>query len=425
LRADVEAENQSQRERIAADLGVLEGLIKQLSGDLAASSPSATPAAPHYRETESAPTVVAVGEETVATMKSAPILKEEEAEAKPFSEPEPEPVIEPEPLMAESEAETPPEAKIDEPESLLTMEDAAEEISKIVEPSDDAEPLSMELADVENPAEAEPAEEAVAAAPFPDDDDDEDDRMLDIIRVGIETGRVDLYLQPTVTLPERKVRYFEGLTRIRKADESLVMPGDYIPVAKRAALMPLIDNELLVRSVQVLGRLGPDTRIKGVFGNVSMHSLLDPDYFPELIDFMEENANLSENLIFEISQAEMPGLTQVELGCLDTLGALGFTFCLDNVSDMEADFDALNERYFRFVKVSAESFLGAPSRKAADLKRQLDGLGMQLIIEKVEKDGDVADLLDHGIELAQGYLFGEPRPMNLALSRELENAGAF
>ena len=271
----------------------------------------------------------------------------------------------------------------------------------------------------------EPVGPALGEAPasFTDDDDD-DAAMLETIRGGIEQGRVDLYLQPTVTLPDRKVRYFEALTRIRKADDGLVKPRDYMPVAKRSALMPLIDNVLVVRSVQVLRRLGPDAPIKGVFANVSMHSLLDPDYYPELIEFMEENNGLSESLIFEINQSEMQGLTESELSCLDTLGTLGFTFCLDNAGDMDADFDGLSARYFRYVKVSAESFLGGPGRNAADLKRRLDGFGMQLIVKKVKKESDVAELLDHGVELAQGHLFAEARPMNAALSKELEDASA-
>lgn len=298
------------------------------------------------------------------------------------------------------------------------LDEVVEEVELVVE---EEPPLSTSEETVE---ETQEPEAGMPAAAFLDDEEDEDDRMLDIVREGITEGRVDLYLQPTVVLPDRKVRYFEALTRIRTPDDELVLPGDYMPVAKRSGLMPLIDNVLLVRAVQVLRRLGPDTRVKGVFCNVSMHSLLDPDYYPELIEFMEENSSLSENLIFEISQLEMQGLTEAELSCLDTLGALGYSFCLDNVADIEADFASLSDRYFRHVKVGAESFLGGPGRKAADLKRHLDSLGMQLIIEKVEKDGDVAELLDHGVEIAQGYLFGEPRPMNAALSIELEGAGA-
>ena len=394
LRADVEAENRSQRDRIANDLEALEGLIKRLTGELGPGAAQAVSLVP--RSVPSASPGAVTEEKFVIEIGETITLE-------PEHEPEPEPEIEP-------VAEVPVAAMRDEDEPA--QEEEAELPLYAKDEADDDEETTVAAAGDSG------------AAGFVDDDDEGDERMREIIREGIESGRVDLYLQPTVTLPDRKVRYFEALTRIRKSDDELVLPADYIPVAKRFALMPLIDNVLLVRSVQVLRRLGPDTRIKGVFCNVSMHSLLDPDYFPELVEFMEENNSLSENLVFEISQPEMLGLTDAELGCLDTLGALGYNFCLDNVADLEADFSALSDRYFRYIKVGAETFLGGPGRKAADMKRHLDGLGIQLIIEKVEKESDVSELLDHGIELAQGYLFGAPRPMNAALSIQLEGAGA-
>jgi cyclic-di-GMP phosphodiesterase TipF (flagellum assembly factor) len=417
LRADVEAENRSQRDRIASDLGVLEDLIKRLSNNLtAASSVAASVEAVISREPPRArpePPVVVVEEEDIVV---------EAAEG-------PEPAPEPEPLFAfETEEEDAPEA---EPEMVIEAEPVKDDepeirrlLFKDVEDASEAETV----VEAEASEESEIADEAETATPamsaFLDDDEAEDAQMRDIIRHAVETGGVDLYLQPTVTLPDRKVHYFEALTRIRTAGDELILPGDYIPVAKRAALMPLIDNVLLVRSVQVLRRLGTDSRIRGLFCNVSMHSLLDPDYFPELIELMEENSGLSEHLIFEVSQPEMLGLTDAELGCLDTLGALGYNFCLDNVSDLDTDFATLSDRYFRYVKLSAARFLGSPGRTASGLKRDLDGLGIQLIIEKVEEEGDVAELLDRGIEFAQGYLFGQPRPMNAALSIELAGAGA-
>ena len=419
LRADVETENRSQRDRIASDLGVLEGLIKRLSGDLTAAT-SVTAPAEAFVSREPSPGVPPV----------AVVEEEEEIAVEAVEEPAPE--LEPMPEVAAEEEE--PEAKAETVEETETAADEEPEIRRPLfeEEEEVAEPESAmgpdSAAEPEPAAEPETATEpetaAAAASAFLDEDEAEDARMRDIIRHAVEAGRVDLYLQPTVTLPDRKVRYFEALTRIRTAEDELVLPGEYMPVAKRAALMPLIDNILLVRSVQVLRRLGPDSNVQGLFGNVSMHSLLDPDYFPELIEFMEENSGLSESLIFELSQPEMLGLTEGELSCLDTLGALGYNFCLDNVSDLDADFAGLSDRYFRYVKINAARFLGSPGRMASGLKRDLDGLGIQLIIEKVENEGDVAELLDHGIELAQGHLFGEPRPMNAALSIELAGAGA-
>src|SRR5262245_39331072 len=38
----------------------------------------------------------------------------------------------------------------------------------------------------------------------------------------IEANRIDLYLQPIVTLPQRKVRYYEALTRLRADDGTLL-----------------------------------------------------------------------------------------------------------------------------------------------------------------------------------------------------------
>ena len=49
----------------------------------------------------------------------------------------------------------------------------------------------------------------------------------------IEANRVDLFLQPIVTLPQRKVRYYEALARLRDDDGSLISPDDFLGHARR------------------------------------------------------------------------------------------------------------------------------------------------------------------------------------------------
>ena len=46
--------------------------------------------------------------------------------------------------------------------------------------------------------------------------------ILEIIRLGLEQNRVDLYLQPVVSLPQRKVRYYEVFSRIRHENGGVV-----------------------------------------------------------------------------------------------------------------------------------------------------------------------------------------------------------
>jgi len=355
LRADLEGEARNQRDKIAGDLRMLEGMIKELSRELAA---------------------------TAKAEAAAPVVSSSSGF---MSEARPEPVQE-----IETETFAVYDVDVEDAEHALMEEEI------IVRQAEDRPPAGD---------------------------------MLNVLNDAIEGGRVDLYLQPIVTLPERKLRYYEGLTRLRSASDEIVMPRDYLPVAERERLMPIVDNVLLVKSVQLLRRLRSDSRVKGVFCNIAVQSLLDPDFFPELVEFMEENSGLSESMIFEVNQPGILALTRGELSCFDTLGALGFGFSLDHVGDLDIDFAGLRDRSFRFVKIDAKTFLHDMKEKgaalpASDMKAYLEGFDLKLIVEKVEDEADVGKLIDYGVELAEGYLFGEPKAMTPQLVRELEDADA-
>ena len=178
------------------------------------------------------------------------------------------------------------------------------------------------------------------------------------LRQAIESNRIDLYVQPIVTVPERQVRYFDAVPRIRTGDDQLIDAG-YEDVAERDGLMPRIDNMMLVKSVQLLRRLGTEPKLRGVFCNLSLQSLRDPDFFPELVEFLEENSALGDSLTFRLSQPSIQDLGAIELASLRTLGKIGFGFALDHVSNLDLDFAALRDHFFRFIKVEANTFLTA------------------------------------------------------------------
>lgn len=432
LRADLEGEARNQRDKMTGDLRMLESLIKQLSRELIASS-GAEPAVTPARSTAAPPPMpgfVAEIEkiEPDELPGAEPDEPEAPAELESFTvvEVEEEVVVlaEDEPLRGLGDddtvlAEDEPLRGLDGDDNVLPGDLPEDELPA-------ARPSSLGE-DAPRTAQA-PAPIEIVAPPVETAAIDEAE-MLEIMSQAIEAGRVDLYLQSVVTLPERRLRYFEALTRIRSKSDNLILPGSYLKVAETSGMMPLIDNVLLVKSVQTLRRLGANSPIKGVFCNISVKTLLDAEFFPELVEFMEENAGLSESLIFEVSQPAILSLNEAELGALDTLGALGYGFSLDHVADLDIDFVGLRDRFFRFIKIDAKTFLGdmkasgAPF-STADMKRALDDFDMQLVVEKVEDEAQVAKLLDHGVELAQGHLFGRPKPMSPALFREIADAAA-
>ena len=252
-------------------------------------------------------------------------------------------------------------------------------------------------------------------------EDMDDAELLDTIRHSLETSRVDLYLQPVVSLPQRKTLYYEGLSRLRTDAGELIMPKDYIRVAEPAGMMPTVDNILLFRCIQVVRNLAQRNSKAGIFCNISAYSLLDEDFFPQFIEYMQHNTDLAQQLIFEFSQATVNGAGPVELASLEALAALGFRFSMDQVTDLHFDAATLHDRNFRFIKVSAETMLEgkhmAGDIHAADLKELLRRNGIHLIIDKIELERQVVDVLDLDVELGQGYLFGEPRPVRDSVLR--------
>jgi cyclic-di-GMP phosphodiesterase, flagellum assembly factor TipF len=423
LRADLEGEVKNQRDKMTGDLRMLESLIKQLSRELIGTSGAEPAVAPARSAVAPPPMPEFVAEIEKIEPDELPENEQEEAEAP--AEPETFTVVEVEEEVVVLAGDEPLRGLVDDVTELRG--DLPEETGPLEEDVP-VEAASPALAEETRMAAEAPASIEIVAPPVETAAIDEAE-MLEIMSRAIEADRVDLYLQSVVTLPERRPRYFEALTRIRSKSDNLILPGSYLKVAETSGMIPLIDNVLLVKSVQTLRRLGANSPIKGVFCNISIKTLLDAEFFPELVEFMEENAGLSESLVFEVSQPAILSLNEGELGALDTLGALGYGFSLDHVADLDIDFVGLRDRFFRFIKLDAKTFLGDMKANggpfsAADMKRALDDFDMQLIVEKVEDEAQVAKLLDHGVELAQGHLFGKPKPMSPALFREIEDADA-
>ncbi len=243
-----------------------------------------------------------------------------------------------------------------------------------------------------------------------------DSEMLEIVRQSIAAKKIDLYLQPIVTLPQRNVCHYEAFTRLRNVTGELLMPDNYIHVAEQAGIMPLIDNVMLFRSVQVVRRLAERGSGRGLFCNISAHSLLDPEFFPDFVAFIDENKALSDNLFFEFSQDLTQNCSAIEIESLNTLAKLGFRFSLDKVSDLNIDYQSLHDQGFRFIKIDSKILLDDIEKAGgrihpADMRNYLERYGLQLIVEKIEDERSLAQLMDFNIELGQGFLFSEPRPV--------------
>ncbi|MCP4617616.1 MAG: EAL domain-containing protein [Bradyrhizobium sp.] len=263
-----------------------------------------------------------------------------------------------------------------------------------------------------HPAASEHATAATAAAA----PSRSQNQLIATMKNAIEENRLDIYLQPMVTLPQRKVRYYEAVTRLRDDKDRVLVAEDFIATAESAGLIGRIDHAVMLRCVQVLRRLMVRNKDVGVFCNVSAATLTSPTHFTQCLDFLEANRALAPSLVLEFKQATMRKFGPTETENLAALAQRGFRFSIDHVTDLRFEPRELADRGVRFIKVPASLLLDPKQSSTSDihpsdLSDLLGRFGIDLIAEKIEGERAVVDLLDFDVRFGQGFLFAPPRPL--------------
>jgi cyclic-di-GMP phosphodiesterase, flagellum assembly factor TipF len=243
-----------------------------------------------------------------------------------------------------------------------------------------------------------------------------DAQVLTAVKAAVEENRLDIYLQPMVTLPQRKVRFYEAVTRLRDENDQVLTADDFIGIAEAAGLIGRIDHMVMLRSVQVLRRLMVRNKDVGIFCNMAAATLGNPVTFAQCLDFLEANRALAPSFVIEFKQATFRSLGPAESEHLAALAQRGYRFSIDHVTDLRIDPRELADRGVRFIKVPATLLLDPRQSSTSDihpsdLSDLLGRFGIDLIAERIEGERAVVDLLDFDVRFGQGFLFAPPRPL--------------
>ena len=239
--------------------------------------------------------------------------------------------------------------------------------------------------------------------------------MLEGLRNAIAADIVELYLQPVVTLPQRRLRYYEAVARLQAGNGEIIGVGDLLSEPEAATLIAKLDYLAAGRCVQIVRRLLLQKREVGLFCNVAAATLADGS-FSKFLALMDANRAIAAALVFEFTQSAVREMGQVEYASLAALAERGFRFSMDNLSDLRVNARELNERGFRFIKVPASLLFNRLGAVAADVRPAefsdlLGRFGIDLIADRIEHEHTVIDLLDYDVRFGQGALFSPPRPL--------------
>lgn len=262
--------------------------------------------------------------------------------------------------------------------------------------------------------------------------------LLGIVKEAVEANRLELHLQPVVTLPQRRISFYECFTRLRDANGGIIMPGEFLRVAEPSGLVGEIDNMLLLKCVQLARRMIKRDRKISMFCNLSPTSLGDEKFFMQFVDFLRDNRDLAGSIIFELPREAFDRLGITAERNMGRLFDLGFRFSIDRCDAIDLDLRKLERMGVRYVKIAGETLVrqlmheGARpitglnrEFEAADVASLFARYGVDLIADRVENERTIVELLELDLGFAQGNLFGAPKPLSEISNRdaEIENMG--
>ncbi|NLJ45937.1 MAG: bifunctional diguanylate cyclase/phosphodiesterase, partial [Treponema sp.] len=231
----------------------------------------------------------------------------------------------------------------------------------------------------------------------------------------VREGALVPWFQPKVD-PTGAVVGAEALARWPRADGSLGMPSDFIPVAERAGLMDALSRDILRKSCRRAREWNADAADPAsVAVNLSPQALRKPAIAEEVWKALEETGLDPSLLELEITETGLALAAEAAVPRLRELKSLGVSLAIDDFGTGASGISRLRDFPVDFVKLPLDLVEPLPSdrRSRAIVKAVIDlahALGFRVVAEGVESPGQLEWLGEVSCDLFQGFLFAPPLP---------------
>ncbi len=233
------------------------------------------------------------------------------------------------------------------------------------------------------------------------------------LRQALREDRFVLHYQPILTLASGAVEHWEALVRLNdEPDGPPLAPGAWLPAAERSGLVCEIDRMVVSKAVAHLAH----SAHTGVAINLSARSIVDGGMLRHIQRELERHRVDPQRLTLEVTEtAAITDMAQAQTFC-EGAAALGCPLALDDFGVGFASFHHLKRLPFSHLKIDGE-FIRNLCANAHDrlmvgaLVQVARGMGMQTIAEWVGDEATIDLLRELGVDGAQGFQIGRPRPL--------------
>ena len=233
------------------------------------------------------------------------------------------------------------------------------------------------------------------------------------LRRALANDELHLVYQPKLELRTGTVNSCEALLRWRTSDTE-ILPSEFLPIAERSVLLRDIEVMVIEQAVRQCAEWhtqgAHDLRIDI---NLSGRMLLNRETFRLLEHALQLNGVTHRKIGIELSEHALIKATDDMLGELDGLRQKGCVVSLDDFGTGYSSLGHFKQLPVDILTIDREFISGLPdSEQDGAITKAIvamgQNLGKRILAEGVETAAQMQYVIQHGCDLAQGYLIAKP-----------------
>ncbi|EGT4247436.1 diguanylate kinase signaling protein [Clostridioides difficile] len=229
----------------------------------------------------------------------------------------------------------------------------------------------------------------------------------------LENKEFIIYLQPKIELNTGEIQGSEALVRWKRPDKGLIPPNEFIPFFERNGFVINLDLYVL-EEVCIYLRKWIDAGINPV--TVSRIHLYCNNFIETYKNIIDKYNIPAKYIELELTESIIFDNFDILIDIMNNLKKIGFLISMDDFGSGYSSLNMLKEIPMDILKLDQKFIMETYNSKRSKIIvtkviEMAKELGMKVISEGVETEEQFKLLKEVKCDMAQGYLFGKPMPI--------------
>jgi FOG: EAL domain len=237
------------------------------------------------------------------------------------------------------------------------------------------------------------------------------------LKEAIDQQALNVHFQPQVNVSSKKIVAAEALVRWNHPEMGMISPAEFIPIAEESGMIVALGEVVFVKTLKTLKSLDALGCSVPVSINIGSDHFLMGNFVEWCVNTVEKEQVAIQFVKLELTESALLSSLEDGVRVLDRLREQGFKIALDDFGTGYSSLSYLLELPLDQLKIDKQFVdMLSKDKRSEKLLSHLVGMAheleLQVVVEGVESEFQVAFMEHAEADLIQGYYYYKPLPQD-------------